>query len=157
MTVQITESVIIKGSAEDIFEMWSDIEMLPSIIDDIKQVQQIDELTSRWVVKGPLGKDYAWTAAITRFDEDRRIGWKTIDGDIKTSGQVTFKDLPEDETELTVTMQYVPPAGKVGDVVSKVLENPRNKISEGLRDFKAYAENMPERIRKNNKDNKANV
>ena len=151
MTVQITESVIIKGTADEIFNMWSDLEMLPSIIDDIKEVQQIDELTSRWVVKGPLGKDYEWTAQITRFDEDRRIGWKTLEGDIKTSGQVTFKDLPQNETEMTVLMQYVPPAGKVGDAVSKVLANPREKITESLRDFKAYAEDMPDRIRKSNK------
>ncbi len=152
MTVQITESVIIKGTSQDIFGLWSDLEMLPSIIDDLKEVRQISELTSHWVVKGPLGKEYQWTAEITRFDEDRRIAWKTIEGDIKTSGQVTFKDLPQGETEMTVMMQYVPPAGKVGDIASKVLDNPRGKISEGLRDFKAFAENMPDRIRKNNKD-----
>jgi uncharacterized membrane protein len=148
MTVQITESVIIKGQSSQIFELWSDLEMLPSIIDDIKEVQQIDELTSHWVVKGPLGKDLKWTAEITRFDEDRRIAWKTIEGDIKTSGQVTFKDLPQNETEMTVMLQYVPPAGKLGDAVSKVLDNPREKISVGLRDFKAYAEDMPDRMRK---------
>ena len=150
--VQITESVIIKGAVEEVFGLWTDLEMLPSIIKDLKEVTQLSELTSRWVVKGPLGKDYQWTAEITRFDEDRRIAWRTIEGDIKTSGQVTFKDLPDDETEMTVMMQYVPPAGKVGAALSQVLQNPRNKISEGLRDFKAFAEDMPDRIRKNNKD-----
>lgn len=151
MTVQITESVIVKGSADDIFNMWSDLEILPSIIDDIKDIQKIDEITSRWIVKGPLGKDYEWTAQITRFDEDRRIGWRTLDGDIKTSGQVTFKDLPQNETEMTVTMQYVPPGGKFGDAASKIISNPREKITEGLREFKAYAEDMPDRLYKKNK------
>lgn len=151
MAVQITESVIIKGSADQIFDMWADLGMLPSIIKDIKEVQEIDPLTSHWVVKGPLGKSFEWTAEITRFDEDRRIGWRTIDGDIKTSGQITFKDLPQNETEMTVTMQYVPPAGKVGEIASKILENPREKISEGLRDFKAFAEGDFDRFSKNNK------
>ena len=150
--VQITESVIVKGAADQIFAMWSDLEMLPSIIKDIKEVDQIDELTSRWTVKGPLGKDYSWLAEITRFDEDRRIAWKTLEGDIKTSGQVTFKDLPQNETEMTVKMQYVPPAGKVGAAVSKILENPKDKVAEGLRDFKAFVEDMPGRIEKDNKD-----
>ena len=152
MTVQITESVIIKGSAEEVFSSWSELDFLPSIIKDIKQISKLDELTSHWVVKGPLGKDYEWTAQITRFDEDRRIAWKTLEGDIKTSGQVTFKDLPDNETEMTVMMQYVPPAGKVGEVASKVLANPREKVTEGLRDFKAYIENMPDRMRKPNKN-----
>jgi uncharacterized membrane protein len=151
MAVQITQSVIIKGQPEEVFNLWNDIELFPSIIKDIKEVEKIDELVSRWVVEGPFGKEYEWTAQITRFDEDRRIAWKTVDGDIKTSGQVTFKDLPKSETEVTLSMQYVPPAGKVGDVVSKVMENPQKKISESLRDFKAYVEDMPERIRKNKK------
>jgi uncharacterized membrane protein len=152
MAVQITESVIIKGQPEEVFSLWNDIEMFPSIIKDIKNVEKIDELLSRWVVKGPLGKEYAWTAQITRFDEDRRIAWKTLEGDLKTSGQVTFKDLPQGETEMTVTMQYVPPAGKVGETISKVVEGPRKKVNEGLRDFKAYVEDMPDRISKNKKD-----
>jgi uncharacterized membrane protein len=149
--VQITESVIIKGTADRIFDMWADLEILPSIIDDIKEVHQIDEMKSRWVVKGPLGKSFEWTAEITRFDEDRRIGWRTLEGDIKTSGQVTFKDLPNSETEMTVMMQYVPPVGKLGEVVSKVIENPRTKISEGLREFKAFAEGDFDRLNKRNK------
>jgi uncharacterized membrane protein len=152
MAVQFTESVIIKGSAQEIFGLWSDLEMLPSIIKDIKEVRQLDEVRSHWVVKGPLGKDVEWTAEITRFDEDRRIAWKTIDGSIKTSGQVTFKDLPANETEMTVMMQYVPPAGKVGEVASKILSDPREKITNGLRDFKNFAEGNIDRIEKLNKD-----
>jgi uncharacterized membrane protein len=42
MTVQITESIIIKGDAADVFSMWNDLEMLPSIIPAIKQVNQLD-------------------------------------------------------------------------------------------------------------------
>lgn len=155
MTVKITESVIIKGKADEIFGMWSDYdEMFPMVIKDIKEITKLDEMTSRWIVKGPLGKEYEWTAQVTRFDEDKRIAWKTIEGDLKTSGQVTFNNLPNNETEVTVMMQYIPPAGKAGEVASKILDDPRNKITEGLRDFKAYAENMPERTRRGKNINK---
>lgn len=153
MAVQMTESVIIKGSAGELFQMWADLGMLPSIIDDIKEVHVIDEQRSKWTVKGPLGKDFSWVAEITRFEEDHRIAWRTLEGDIKTSGQVTFKDLPQDNnTEMTVMMQYVPPGGKVGEVASKVLEGPRGKLSEGLHDFKKYAEGNYDRPEKFNKD-----
>lgn len=148
MTVQVTENVIIKGNPEEIFELWNDLEIFPSIIKEIKEVQKISDIHSHWVVKGPLGKDIEWTAEITRFDEDRRIGWKTLEGDIKTSGQVTFMDLPNHQTEVTVTMMLVPPAGKVGEVFARVVENPRKLLVEGLKDFKSFAEDMPERIRK---------
>jgi uncharacterized membrane protein len=140
MSVQITESIIIKGAAEEVFNQWTNLDILPSVIKDIKEVRQLDGLKSHWVVKGPLGKEFEWTAEVTRFDEDRRVAWKTLEGDIKTSGQVTFKDLPDNETEVTVQMVYVPPAGKVGEAVSKVLANPREKVSDGLREFKTYVE-----------------
>jgi uncharacterized membrane protein len=60
-------------------------------------------------------------------------------------------DLPNNETEMTVTMQYVPPAGKLGEVASKILQNPREKLNEGLRDFKAFAEGDLDRLTKRNK------
>jgi uncharacterized membrane protein len=148
MTVQITESIIIKGDANEIFDIWRNVELFPSIMQELKDVKQIDAEKSRWVVSGPLGKDFEWIAEITRFEEDRRIAWKTIEGDIKTSGQVTFKDLPQNETELTVMMQYVPPAGKLGDVVSKAIADPRGKSTDSLRDFKRYAENRPDKQNK---------
>jgi uncharacterized membrane protein len=149
MTVQITESIIIKGEPEKIFDIWENIELFPSIMEDLKEVQKIDEERSRWIVQGPLGKDFEWIAEITRFEEDRRIAWRTVEGDIKTSGQVTLKELPHNETELTVMMQYVPPAGKIGDVVSKAVANPREKITKSLRDFKKYAENRSEKFDQN--------
>lgn len=140
MSVRVTDSIIIKGKADDIFDMWADFEMFPVIMKDVKTIRKLDDQRSHWVVKGPLGKDVEWTAEITRFEEDRRIAWKTIDGDISTSGQITFKELPNDQTEMSVLMQYVPPAGKVGEVASKVLDDPKDKVNEGLREFKNYAE-----------------
>jgi uncharacterized membrane protein len=149
MAVQFTESMIIKAQPEIVFAWWSHLEMLPSIIEDIKDVTLINDTRSQWVVKGPLGINYQWTAEITRFDQDRRIAWKTIDGDLKTSGQITFKDLPQDETEMTVTMQYAPPAGKAGEIASKMLQNPQEKIIQGMREFKKFAEQNPAKDWKN--------
>jgi uncharacterized membrane protein len=148
MTVQLTESIIVKGDPSELFDLWENYEMFPTIMQDLKEVQKLDAERSRWVVKGPLGKDFEWIAQITRHEEDRRIAWKTLEGDIKTSGQVTFNELPHNETEVTVMMQYVPPAGKVGDVVSKLTTNPREKLNDGLRDFKRYAENRPDKLNK---------
>jgi hypothetical protein len=54
-------------------------------------------------------------------------------------------------------MQIVPPAGKVGDMLAKVIEDPNKLAIDGLRDFKAYAEDMPDRIRmyKENKNKRS--
>ena len=80
------------------------------------------------------------TRETTRLEPNKRIAWNSIEGDVKTSGQVTFNDLGKGETEVTVTFQYTPPAGAAGELVARALENPETLIDESVRAFKSYAE-----------------
>lgn len=64
---------------------------------------------------------------------------------MKTSGQVTFTDLGNGETQITVLMQYIPPGGAAGDIAGKLFSNPEKRLEEDLQNFKSYLEEMPER------------
>jgi uncharacterized membrane protein len=141
MTEQVTRSIIIKGSPNELYNLWADLEQHPNFAEDLKSVTKIDEKLSRWVMKGPLGKEITWTTETTRDEQARRIAWRTLDGDIKTSGQVTFTPLPDDQTQVTVMMQYVPPAGVVGSTLAKVFDDPAGRVEKDLYGFKKYAEN----------------
>jgi uncharacterized membrane protein len=70
------------------------------------------------------------------------LAWNTKDnkGFITTSGQVTFTSIDNGQTEITVTMQYTPPAGLVGDWVANFLVKPEKQVANDLRRFKEYAE-----------------
>lgn len=138
---QVTRSVIVKGSVNKLYELWADVEKHPEFSENLKSVTRIDEKMTRWVMKGPLGKDISWTTETTRDEQDRRIAWRTLDGDIKTSGQVTFTPLPDDQTQVTLMMQYVPPAGMVGAALAKTFDNPAGRAEADLYNFKKYAEN----------------
>jgi uncharacterized membrane protein len=95
---------------------------------------------------GPLGQEIEWDAETTRLDENQRIAWNSKDSStIKTSGQVTFKDLGGQQTEVTVTLRYDVPGSKLGDVVAQLFSNPQARVEEDLRNFKAFAEDMTER------------
>ena len=66
------------------------------------------------------------------METDKRIAWRSIDTDdanVKTSGQVTFNELPNNQTEVTVTMHYVPPAGIVGEVAAELFANPEKRLA----------------------------
>jgi uncharacterized membrane protein len=98
-------------------------------------------------MKGLLGKTIEWEAKTTTLEENKRIAWNSQDGgDITTSGQVTFNALPNNQVEVTVVLQYVPPAGKVGEAIASLFDNPEAKLEEDLRNFKAYAERMRQRV-----------
>lgn len=141
MTEQFTHTIIVKGSANKLYELWSDYEKHPEFSENLKSVSKIDEKVTHWVMKGPLGKEISWTTETTRDEQDRRIAWRTLDGDIKTSGQVTFTPLPDDQTQITLVMQYVPPAGVIGTAVAKAFDDPAGRAEEDLRNFKKYVEN----------------
>jgi len=88
-----------------------------------------------------MGQDVEWEAVTTRLEPGKRIAWRsTDDSAVKTSGQVTFNELPSKQTEITVTLQYVPPGGVAGDAAARLLADPREMLQEDLQRFKSYVE-----------------
>lgn len=147
MPNQITRTIIVKASPEEAFKVWANFENFPMFMKNIEQVRSFGNGLSHWEVSGPLGKTLEWDAEITKMDLNKRIGWSTKDrqGDLTTSGQVTFNPLPQGETEVTVIMQYDPRAGIAGDIVAQLLGNPEKKLEEDLSNFKSYIEGNIER------------
>jgi uncharacterized membrane protein len=149
MPDQVTHTLIVKGSPQELYDLWSDYERHPEFTESLKSVTKIDEKYTRWVMKGPLGKDLTWTTETTRDDSHRRIAWKTTEGDIKTSGQVTFTPLEQGETQVTLVVQYVPPAGKIGEAAVKILDEPEDRVEKDLYRFKEYVESRTARYATN--------
>lgn len=146
MQDEVTRSIIVKADVADVYQLWANFENFPDFMKHIKSVKKSGERTSRWTMSGPLGTSIEWDAETTRLEENKRIAWNSISGDIKTSGQVTFNALPDGETEITVVLRYVPPAGLAGEIVAELFGDPEGKLENDLRNFKAYVEGMHSRI-----------
>jgi uncharacterized membrane protein len=137
-THQITRSIIVQGPVSEIFDLWSDFESFPRFMKHLKSVRKTSESTSHWVFEGPLGKTAEWDANTTLFERDKRLAWNSVDGsEVKTSGQVTFDQLPNGQTQVTLMMQYVP--SSLATTVGSWLQSD-DAVEEDLRNFKAYAE-----------------
>ena len=107
-----------------------------------------------WLATGPawwLGPRWSdWITSCSpnwlfrwRWLRYSRIAWKSVNGgdsNMKTSGQVTFKELPHEEVQVTVTLQYVPPAGAVGEAAVSLFGRPEHRLSEDLNRFKSFVE-----------------
>lgn len=143
----ITQSITVKGNVSDVFNVWANFENFPKFMKHIKSVTKTGEGRSHWVMQGPLGVKLEWDAQITRLDRDRRIAWNSVSSNLITSGQVSFNPLSESETEITVILHYEPPAGPAGEVAVELFGNPEGRLLEDLRNFKAFIERTPERIR----------
>ncbi|MGE5221562.1 MAG: SRPBCC family protein [Omnitrophica WOR_2 bacterium] len=144
---QVTKSIIVKASVEDVYRIWSKFETFPMFMENVESVKMTGGDTSHWKVRGPMGATVEWDAFTTRLDPNQRVAWSTkdADGDATVSGQAVFAPLPDGETQVTVTMHYEPKAGIAGDVVSKMFSHEEERLIQDLRNFKAYCEGMDER------------
>lgn len=147
MSNRMTKSFIVKGDPKDVYKLWTEIEKFPEFISNVVSVTRTGDNSSRWVIRSPDGHEIRWEARLTQDDENARIAWNTIQGDLKISGQVTFQALPKDETQITVIMEYVLSDQTPG--IEKIhMLDPGQVVSNALRDFKRYAESQYATARK---------
>jgi len=147
MPDQFTQSIIVLANVDDVYRLWSNFELFPRFMHDIKSVTMLDDRTSHWVMKGPLGADVEWDAETTRQEPNERLAWNSKDNSsVTTSGQVLFKSMGVNQTEITVTLRYDPPAGVAGQAIASLFANPEKRVREDLERFKEFVENPSERL-----------
>jgi uncharacterized membrane protein len=143
MSDQVTKTIIVGAPASELFAVWSNFAMFPQFMKYIEEVTITGANRSHWVMKGPFGYKAEWDAETTRMEADKRIAWRSIDTDdtnVKTSGQVTFNELPNGSTEIAVTIHYVPPAGVAGEIIAELFANPEKRLEHDLENFKRFVE-----------------
>jgi uncharacterized membrane protein len=107
----------------------------------IKSVTKRPDGSTHWTMDGPMGKCIEWDAETTMFEPNKRIAWHSReDSKVKTSGQVTFVELGNGQTQVNVTMQWVVPAGMGGETLAGLLADPEKRLEQDLYHFKTYVE-----------------
>ncbi len=146
MPKKIIDTIHVDRPVADLYALWSNFENFPNFMKHIESVKKLGDRSSQWKMDGPLGTKFEWEAETTLMEPNKRIAWNSKDdSSIKTSGEVTFTSLWSGETQVTVSMTYDPPGGPAGDAIAKFFVNLDKRVEEDLKNFKAYAEGMPER------------
>jgi len=145
--ITIETAMTINRPAEELYSFWRDFINLPKIMSHLESVtvQAGDGRRSHWVAKAPMvaGGRVEWDAELTADEPNRRIAWQSVGGNtVDTAGEVRFEKAPGDRgTEVHVRMVYVPPAGKLGHLVTSLLgKNPKRLVREDLRNFQRFME-----------------
>lgn len=141
MAQRVHETIEVEAPVEDVFRYWSNFENFPNFMSNIEEVRMTDQDMSHWRIKGPLGKSVEFDAKTTEMNPNRGIGWNRVDGEIMTSGEVSFEETAPGRTRVDVTMNYAdPPGGAVGEAVAKVISNPERILKEDLGNFASIVE-----------------
>ncbi len=137
--VEMTYSVM--RPAEELFAFWRNFENLPRFMHHLQAVTCLDSQRSRWVARGPAGRNVTWDAQIINEEPGRMIAWRSLENaDVHNAGSVSFIPCGRG-TEVRVSLEYIPPGGRIGQAIAFLFgEEPRQQIQEDLRRFKQLME-----------------
>ncbi len=141
--IKVEEAITINLKPQEIYQFWRNFENLPRFMYNLDSVRTLDANRSHWVARGPLGVRFEWDAEVMTDYPNEVIGWQSLEGSsVDTAGSVHFSPAPGGSgTEVHVSLQYVPPAGKVGAALAELIgQAPEHEIREDLRRLKRMLE-----------------
>lgn len=142
--INLRESVRLECPVAEVYRFWSRLENLPTFMQHLVGVNDLGGGRSHWVASGPGGLRVEWDAEIINEIPNKLLAWRSLPGgDVVSAGSVTFAPARGDDrgTQVTVTLQYDPPAGKLGAFVASAFgREPSQTIREDLRRLKQLLE-----------------
>jgi len=142
--IHVRESARLECPVEQVYTFWSRLENLPTFMDNLIDVTDLGGGRSHWVAEGPGGLRVEWDAEIINDIPNKVLAWKSLPGgDVASAGSVTFQPARGDDrgTQITVTLQYEPPAGKAGALLASAFgREPSQTVREDLRRLKQLLE-----------------
>ncbi|GMU19984.1 MAG: hypothetical protein AMXMBFR13_00850 [Phycisphaerae bacterium] len=142
-TIHVERSMIINRPPDEVYRFWRDFTNLPRFMQHLQSVEVQDGRRSHWITKAPAGTTVEWDAEVIHEIEDDTIAWQSVgETNVPNAGSVRF--LPADggqATEVKITLNYDPPAGKFGDIIAKLFgEAPDQQVRDDLRRLKQLLE-----------------
>jgi len=136
------KSVLINRSRDELYAAWQ-VERFPEFMENVVAVDPLSGGVSRWIIKGPAGREITLVNRITQSLPGDSISWQSEpNSDIANSGEVRFSDAPAGRgTYVSLILAYDPPAGKLGRIGAKLLQRePEIQARRDLYRFKQLME-----------------
>jgi uncharacterized membrane protein len=139
---KVDDSIEVQVPVQQAYNQWTQFEEFPKFMDGIQSVQQLDDGHVRWVAE-VRGETREWTTEITEQRPDEKIAWRTIDGEVKNDGIVTFEPVGDAQTRINVEMD-VEGESRVENVAGDLLGVVRSQVRGDLERFKQLIESRGE-------------
>lgn len=141
-SVDVRYGLTIDRPRDELYAIWRDFSTLPQFMAHLERVDVLTPTTSHWVTKGPAGFSVEWDAEIVDERPNEWIAWRAIEpAQVPNNGTVMFRDAPGSGTELFVTLEAQPPAGKLGELVARMFgSSPERQVRTAMERFKEMTE-----------------
>jgi len=135
---KVDDSIDVRVPVQQAYNQWTQFEEFPKFMEGIQSVEQLDDGHVRWVAE-VRGETREWTTEITEQRPDEKIAWRTIDGEVKNDGTVTFEPVGDEQTRINVEMEVEGESG-VENVAGDLLGVVRSQVRGDLERFKELIE-----------------
>jgi uncharacterized membrane protein len=136
---KIEDSIEVQVPVRQAYNQWTQFEEFPEFMAGIQSVQQLDDTHVQWVAK-IRGESREWTTEIIEQQPDKKVAWKTIKGEVKNDGVVTFEQVAGDQTRINVQMD-VEGDSTAENVAGDLLGVVKSQVRGDLERFKQLIEN----------------
>jgi uncharacterized membrane protein len=139
---KIQDSIEVQVPVRQAYNQWTQFEEFPKFMEGIQSVRQLDDTHVQWVAE-IRGRSRQWTTEITEQQPDKKVAWKTIDGEVKNDGAVSFEQIAGGQTRVNVQMDVegeAPAENVAGDLLGVV----KSQVRGDLERFKQLIENREE-------------
>lgn len=104
---QVTASIDVTVPVSVAYNQWTQFESYPHFLDHVESITQSDDVHTHWTVNiGGAKREF--DAEITEQHPDERVAWNSVGGDENHAGVVTFHKLSDNETRVTVQLDWEP-------------------------------------------------
>jgi uncharacterized membrane protein len=139
------EYIEVDAPVQACYDWWRSFTKLPQVFPDVESVESRgkNDAVTVWTVKGPLGKSLSWQAEVVDDAPPHRLAWATIDStdpDVRSRGVLRFDDKGDSRTGVEISLEYDPPAGKLGEAVAALFDDPQTKVRRAAEQFKTIIE-----------------
>jgi uncharacterized membrane protein len=140
--ITVQKTIYVAAAIERVFDFWTDYQNFPRFMHNVRNVRQLPDNRSHWVVAGPAGVPVQWTAEVTRVIPGEVIEWRSIsDSDVRHEGEVHFVGTTDGGTRISVRLSYIPPAGSFGHAVATMFgADPKSEMDADLLRMKSMIE-----------------
>jgi uncharacterized membrane protein len=140
-TVDIQKTLYVEAPTEQVYAFWENYENFPLFMSNVRQVQDLGGLRSRWVVNGPGNLPVEWNAVLTERDPNRVLAWRSEPGSMLDNAGVIRFSREGTGTRIDFRFCYSPPAGRAGRVMAEFFgADPRTRVNQDLGRLKTLLE-----------------
>jgi uncharacterized membrane protein len=136
---KVQDSIEVQVPVQQAYNQWTQFEEFPKFMDGIQSVRQLDDTHVEWVAE-IRGESRQWTTEITDQWPDEKVAWKTVGGEVKNDGVVTFEQVGDYQTRVNVEMD-VESKSTPENVAGGLLGIVKDQVHGDLERFKQLIEN----------------